>query len=145
MHDVVDKLEAAGILAFELGPPCVAAADIDFMRWPMQAAKRTYSHSVAVTREVMGSVRMGQAPNIKKIKAGGADHRRPDPQRGNVAVGLTDHPRLRRVHTFTPPVNVCISVAFRQAPRPDPSLAVRPGTGGAPSTTSASRACRWAC
>ena len=68
VHDVEEKLHVAGVLAFALGPPPVTDDDSDFMRRAKEAAKRTYSHSVAVTREVMGSVRMGQAPNLKKIK-----------------------------------------------------------------------------
>ena len=33
-----------------------------------EAAKRTYAQSVAATKDVMNSVRMGQNPNLKKVK-----------------------------------------------------------------------------
>jgi hypothetical protein len=53
VHDVAEKLDAAGVTTFTLGPPPVTDDDSDFMRRAKEAAKRTYSYSVAATRECM--------------------------------------------------------------------------------------------
>jgi HD-GYP domain-containing protein (c-di-GMP phosphodiesterase class II) len=112
VHDVVEKLEAAGVESFTLGPPPVTDDDSDFMRRAKEAAKRTYSHSVAVTREVMGSVRMGQAPNIKKIKRVVQTIVDQILNEETSLVGLTTI-RDYDEYTFTHSVNVCIfSVAL---------------------------------
>lgn len=112
VHDVMEKLEAAGVLAFELGPPPVTDDDSDFMRRAKEAAKRTYSHSVAVTREVMGSVRMGQSPNMKKIKRVVQTIVDQILNEETSLVGLTTI-RDYDEYTFTHSVNVCIfSVAL---------------------------------
>jgi HD-GYP domain-containing protein (c-di-GMP phosphodiesterase class II) len=112
VHDVSEKLEAAGVTQFELGPPPVTDDDSDFMRRAREAAKRTYSHSVAVTREVMASVRMGQAPNIKKIKRVVQTIVDQILNEETSLVGLTTI-RDYDEYTFTHSVNVCIfSVAL---------------------------------
>lgn len=111
-HDVDERLEAAGVEAFDLGPPSVADDDSDFMRRAREAAKRTYSQSVAVTREVMASVRMGQAPNIKKIKRVVQTIVDQILNEESSLVGLTTI-RDYDEYTFTHSVNVCIfSVAL---------------------------------
>lgn len=111
-HDVDERLEAAGIHAFTLGPPPVTDDDSDFMRRAKEAAKRTYSQSVAVTREVMASVRMGQAPNIKKIKRVVQTIVDQILNEETSLVGLTTI-RDYDEYTFTHSVNVCIfSVAL---------------------------------
>jgi HD-GYP domain-containing protein (c-di-GMP phosphodiesterase class II) len=112
VHDVTEKLESAGVNQFELGPPPVTDDDSDFMKRAREAAKRTYSHSVAVTREVMGSVRMGQAPNIKKIKRVVQTIVDQILNEETSLVGLTTI-RDYDEYTFTHSVNVCIfSVAL---------------------------------
>jgi HD-GYP domain-containing protein (c-di-GMP phosphodiesterase class II) len=112
VHDVEEKLQAAGVLAFALGPPPVTDDDSDFMRRAKEAAKRTYSHSVAVTRECMGSIRMGQAPNIKKIKRVVQTIVDQILNEETSLVGLTTI-RDYDEYTFTHSVNVCIfSVAL---------------------------------
>jgi len=112
VHDVEEKLDAAGVLSFALGPPPVTDDDSDFMRRAKEAAKRTYSHSVAVTREVMGSVRMGHAPNIKKIKRVVQTIVDQILNEETSLVGLTTI-RDYDEYTFTHSVNVCIfSVAL---------------------------------
>lgn len=112
VHDVTEKLDAAGITAFTLGPPPVTDDDSDFMKRAKEAAKRTYSHSVAVTREVMGSVRMGQAPNLKKIKRVVQTIVDQILNEETSLVGLTTI-RDYDEYTFTHSVNVCIfSVAL---------------------------------
>ena len=112
VHDVVEKLEAAGVATFTLGPPPVTDDDSDFMRRAKEAAKRTYSHSVAVTKECMGSVRLGQAPNIKKIKRVVQTIVDQILNEETSLVGLTTI-RDYDEYTFTHSVNVCIfSVAL---------------------------------
>lgn len=110
-HDVVEKLEAAGVAAFELGPP-QDEEDSDHLRRAKEAAKRTYSQSVAVTRDVMNSVRMGQAPNIKKIKRVVQTIVDQILNEETSLLGLTTI-RDYDEYTFTHSVNVCIfSVAL---------------------------------
>ncbi len=107
VYDLLQKLETAGILAFELGPPLVTDDDSDFMRRAKEAAKRTYSHSVAVTRDVMNSLRMGQAPNIRKIKRVVQTIVDQILNEETSLVGLTTI-RDYDEYTFTHSVNVCI-------------------------------------
>ncbi len=112
VHDVAEKLDAAGVTTFTLGQPPVTDDDSDFMRRAKEAAKRTYSHSVAVTREVMASVRMGQAPNIKKIKRVVQTIVDQILNEETSLIGLTTI-RDYDEYTFTHSVNVCIfSVAL---------------------------------
>lgn len=68
LHEIAGKLEAAGVRVFELGPPTESDEDKEFRERAKEAAKKTYSQSVAVTKDVINSVRMGRTPNIKKVK-----------------------------------------------------------------------------
>ncbi|HKV51568.1 MAG TPA: HD domain-containing phosphohydrolase [Gemmatimonadaceae bacterium] len=108
-----DKLTAATVTVFELGPFSAAdAADAASQMQAKEAAKRTYAQSVSVTKEVINSVRMGKSPNIKKIKRvvqGIVD------QILNEETSLIGLTTLRDYdeYTFTHSVNVCIfSVAL---------------------------------
>jgi HD-GYP domain-containing protein (c-di-GMP phosphodiesterase class II) len=105
------KLEQANVKAFELSAPVEAEDDQDFEK-AKEAAKRTYTQSVAVTKDVINSVRMGRSPNIKKIKRvvqGIVDQILNEE---NSLVGLTTI-RDYDEYTFTHSVNVCIfSVAL---------------------------------
>jgi HD-GYP domain-containing protein (c-di-GMP phosphodiesterase class II) len=106
-----DRLHQAGIIAFELAP----ATDTDDEPEQLEskeAAKRTYAQGVAATRDVINSVRLGQNPNIRKIK--------------RVVQGIVDQILVEETsllglttirdyddYTFTHSVNVCIfSVAL---------------------------------
>lgn len=111
-HDILEKLEAAGVTTLELGPATVTQDDADFMERAKEAAKRTYSQSVAVTKEVINSVRLGQAPNIKKIKRVVQTIVDQILNEETSLVGLTTI-RDYDEYTFTHSVNVCIfSVAL---------------------------------
>ncbi|HEX6536331.1 MAG TPA: HD domain-containing phosphohydrolase [Gemmatimonadaceae bacterium] len=107
---LAEKLAAAGITVFEIGPP--SQVDDEDQEKAREAAKRTYAQSVTVTREVIASVRMGKSPNIKKIKRvvqGIVD------QILNEDTSLLGLTTLRDYdeYTFTHSVNVCIfSVAL---------------------------------
>ncbi|MEO8194411.1 MAG: HD domain-containing phosphohydrolase [Gemmatimonadales bacterium] len=81
--------------------------DSDFSAEAKETAKRTYSQSVAATREVIDSVRMGRTPSIRKIKRvvqGIVD------QILNEETSLIGLTAIRDYdeYTFTHSVNVCI-------------------------------------
>lgn len=110
--DVLEKLTAASVSSIELGPPAVADDDTDFMKRAKEAAKRTYSQSVTVTKDVIHSIRLGQAPNIKKIKRVVQTIVDQILNEETSLVGLTTI-RDYDEYTFTHSVNVCIfSVAL---------------------------------
>lgn len=104
------KLEGAGVTAFTLAPP--AEQGETNKEKAKERAKRTYAQSVAATRELMSSVRMGGSPNIKKIKRvvqGIVDQILSEE---TSLIGLTTI-RDYDEYTFTHSVNVCIfSVAL---------------------------------
>jgi HD-GYP domain-containing protein (c-di-GMP phosphodiesterase class II) len=110
LYALGEKLAAAKVTAFELGPP--TNVDEEMRQKAKEAAKRTYAQSVSVTKEVINSVRMGRSPNIKKIKRvvqGIVD------QVLNEETSLIGLTTLRDYdeYTFTHSVNVCIfSVAL---------------------------------
>jgi HD-GYP domain-containing protein (c-di-GMP phosphodiesterase class II) len=107
---LAQKLEAARVEAFTLTEPSdEEGGDREASK---QRAKRTYSQSVAVTKDLMASVRMGRTPNIKKLKRvvqGIVD------QILNEETSLIGLTAIRDYdeYTFTHSVNVCIfSVAL---------------------------------
>ena len=110
-HQLTGRLEQQGLTIFELGEPHDAADD-DERAKSKEVAKKTYSQSVAVTKDLMTSVRMGRSPNIKKIKRvvqGIVD------QILNEETSLIGLTTIRDYdeYTFTHSVNVCIfSVAL---------------------------------
>ncbi|MBA3889304.1 MAG: HD domain-containing protein, partial [Gemmatimonadaceae bacterium] len=99
------------IASFAVGEPTDAddGGDREAVK---ERAKRTYSQSVAVTKDLMTSVRMGRTPNVKKIKRvvqGIVD------QILNEEASLIGLTTIREYdeYTFTHSVNVCIfSVAL---------------------------------
>ena len=109
---VLEKLEAADVHTIDLGPPLVTEDDKDFHEKAKAAAKRTYSQSVAVTKDVIKSVRMGQSPSIKKIKRVVQSIVDQILNEETSLLGLTTI-RDYDEYTFTHSVNVCIfSVAL---------------------------------
>ena len=104
-----ERLESAGVRAFTLLPLTETGPTKEKAK---ERAKRTYAQSVAATRELMSSVRMGGSPNIKKIKRliqGIVD------QILNEETSLIGLTTIRDYdeYTFTHSVNVCIfSVAL---------------------------------
>ena len=106
-----DKINAgladAGITVFELEAPIESESDRQFAEQVKAAANRTYSQSVAVTKEVINSVRMGKTPSMRKIKRvvqGIVD------QILNEETSLIGLTAIRDYdeYTFTHSVNVCI-------------------------------------
>jgi len=110
--DVMERLSTGGVTLIEVGPPSGVDEDGDFRERAKEAAKRTYSQSVAATKDVINSIRMGRGVNLKKIK--------------RVVQGIVDqilHEETSLLglttirdydeYTFTHSVNVCIfSVAL---------------------------------
>jgi HD-GYP domain-containing protein (c-di-GMP phosphodiesterase class II) len=105
--EVLAHLEKTGVPGIEVGPQVDDDADREFAEEAKRAATRTYTHSVAVTRDVINSVRMGRTPSIKKIKR---------VVQGIVDQILTEETSLIGLtairdydeYTFTHSVNVCI-------------------------------------
>jgi len=100
-------LADAGITLFELEPPIESESDRKFAEETKAAANRTYSQSVAVTKDVINSVRMGKTPSMRKIKRvvqGIVD------QILNEETSLIGLTAIRDYdeYTFTHSVNVCI-------------------------------------
>lgn len=107
--EIMERLADAGIEVFHVGPPVDSDDDRERSK---EAAKRVYAHSVSATKDVISSVRMGQSPNLKKIKRvvqGIVD------QILNEETSLLGLTTLRDYdeYTFVHSVNVCIfSVAL---------------------------------
>jgi len=105
--EIVEHLEHTHVAGIELGRPADDDSDREFAEEARRAATRTYTHSVAVTREVINSVRMGRTPSIRKIKR---------VVQGIVDQILTEETSLIGLtairdydeYTFTHSVNVCI-------------------------------------
>ena len=110
--EIVSRLKEAKIETFQLEAPAETATDKEFNEEAKAAANRTYSQSVAVTKDVINSVRIGRTPNIRKIKRvvqGIVD------QVLNEETSLIGLTAIRDYdeYTFTHSVNVCIfSVAL---------------------------------
>ena len=105
--EIVSRLKEARIETFEIDPPAETASDKEFNEEAKAAANRTYSQSVAVTKDVINSVRIGKTPNIRKIKRvvqGIVD------QVLNEETSLIGLTAIRDYdeYTFTHSVNVCI-------------------------------------
>jgi HD-GYP domain-containing protein (c-di-GMP phosphodiesterase class II) len=105
-EQLLAKLQQAQVTLFELSASS-ADDDEEAREKAKEAAKRTYSQSVAVTKDLMTSVRIGRSPNIKKIKRvvqGIVD------QILNEETSLIGLTTIRDYdeYTFTHSVNVCI-------------------------------------
>ena len=105
--EILARLKEAKIETFQLDAPAETASDKEFNEEAKAAANRTYSQSVAVTKDVINSVRIGKTPNIRKIKRvvqGIVD------QVLNEETSLIGLTAIRDYdeYTFTHSVNVCI-------------------------------------
>jgi HD-GYP domain-containing protein (c-di-GMP phosphodiesterase class II) len=106
-REIITRLKDAKIETFQVDPPAETASDKEFNEEAKAAANRTYSQSVAVTKDVINSVRIGKTPNIRKIKRvvqGIVD------QVLNEETSLIGLTAIRDYdeYTFTHSVNVCI-------------------------------------
>ena len=106
------RLAETNVHVFDVTPTMESSDDPADAGETKERAKRTYAQSVSTTKEVINSVRMGQSPNIKKIKRvvqGIVDQILAEE---TSLVGLTTI-RDYDDYTFTHCVNVCIfSVAL---------------------------------
>lgn len=105
--EILSRLREAKIETFQLDAPTETATDRELNEETKAAANRTYSQSVAVTKDVINSVRIGKTPNIRKIKRvvqGIVD------QVLNEETSLIGLTTIRDYdeYTFTHSVNVCI-------------------------------------
>jgi hypothetical protein len=66
--EIVSRLKEAKIETFLIDAPTETATDREFNEEAKAAANRTYSQSVAVTKDVINSVRIGKTTIILKIK-----------------------------------------------------------------------------
>jgi HD-GYP domain-containing protein (c-di-GMP phosphodiesterase class II) len=109
---IIARIADAGVTSLELGAPQRDEADHRQAEQLRDTANRTYTHSVALTKDVMNSVRLGGTPSIRKIKRvvqGIVD------QILNEETSLIGLTAIRDYdeYTFTHSVNVCIfSVAL---------------------------------
>jgi len=112
LAEIARKLGEGGVTFIAVEPPVETDDDVQDAERQKEAAKRTYAQSVAVTKEVINSIRMGRTANVKKVKR--AVQAIVDQVLNNEAslVGLTTL-RDYDEYTFTHSVNVCIfSVAL---------------------------------
>src|SRR5712691_576671 len=112
LFELSQKLTDGGVSHVSVEPPLEAEEDVEEEERQKEAAKRTYARSVAVTKEVINSIRMGRTANVKKVKR--AVQAIVDQVLNNESslVGLTTL-RDYDEYTFTHSVNVCIfSVAL---------------------------------
>jgi HD-GYP domain-containing protein (c-di-GMP phosphodiesterase class II) len=111
-EQLTEKLAQAAVSAFHLSPPAETEDDPELRQQAKEAAKRTYSESIAATKEVINSVRMGRSPNLKKIKRAVQGIVDQILNEETSLLGLTTI-RDYDEYTFTHSVNVCIfSVAL---------------------------------
>lgn len=106
------KVEQQELGVFEIGEPLAQPeSDLDREK-SKEVAKKTYAQSVAVTKDLMTSVRLGRSPNIKKIKRAVQGIVDQILNEETSLIGLTTI-RDYDEYTFTHSVNVCIfSVAL---------------------------------
>ena len=112
VFELGQKLSDAGVSHVSVEPPLDTDEDLEDAERQKEAAKRTYARSVAVTKEVISSIRMGRSANVKKVKR--AVQAIVDQVLNNESslMGLTTL-RDYDEYTFTHSVNVCIfSVAL---------------------------------
>lgn len=66
--ELAERIARAGVHGLDIEIAHDSAESLDELQRARELAKRTYSHGVAVAREVVTSVRMGRATSVKKVK-----------------------------------------------------------------------------
>jgi HD-GYP domain-containing protein (c-di-GMP phosphodiesterase class II) len=110
--DFREKLALAGVTRLDVAPPLESEDKVAEVERAREVAKRTYSHGVAVTKDLINSVRLGRTTSVAKVKR--AVQAIVDQVLNNETslIGLTTI-RDYDEYTFTHSVNVCIlSVAI---------------------------------
>jgi len=109
LEQLQTKLADAGVASLAMAPPTEQG---DGQEKAKERAKRTYDQSVAATKELMGSLRMGASANLKKIKRLVQSIVDQILTEETSLIGMTTL-RDYDEYTFTHSVNVCIfSVAL---------------------------------
>ncbi len=112
LYELQQRMVQGNVAHIMVEPPIESEEDLEDQEHAKEVAKKTYERSVAVTKEVVSSVRMGRSASVKKVKR--AVQSIVDQVLSNEAslVGLTTI-RDYDEYTFTHSVNVCIfSVAI---------------------------------
>jgi HD-GYP domain-containing protein (c-di-GMP phosphodiesterase class II) len=110
--ELTGRMREANVTHIHIDPPFEAEGALQDDAVSKEQSKRTYQRSVAVTKEVINSVRMGRTANVKKVKRAVQAIVDQVLAEETSLVGLTT---LRDYddYTFTHSVNVCIfSVAL---------------------------------
>ena len=130
LSELDDRLQAAGVARINLEPAVESQEQLEKIEQAKEVAKRTYSQGVAVTKEVVNSLRMGRSASIKKVKR--AVQAIVDQVLNNETslIGSDRHPRLRRIHVH--PFGQRVHLLRRAGPpgRVQPAAALRPGPRG---------------
>lgn len=107
LYELQQRMVQGNVVHVVVEPPLESDEDMDDQEHAKEVAKKTYERSVAVTKEVVSSVRMGRSASVKKVKR--AVQSIVDQVLSNEAslVGLTTI-RDYDEYTFTHSVNVCI-------------------------------------
>jgi HD-GYP domain-containing protein (c-di-GMP phosphodiesterase class II) len=105
--DLREKLDLAGVKHLDVEPPLESEDKVAEAERAREQAKRTYSHGVAVTKDLINSVRLGRTTSVAKVKR--AVQAIVDQVLNNETslIGLTTI-RDYDEYTFTHSVNVCI-------------------------------------
>jgi HD-GYP domain-containing protein (c-di-GMP phosphodiesterase class II) len=105
--DLREKLAVAGVTHINVEPPLESEEKVAEAEKAREVAKRTYSHGVAVTKDLINSVRMGRTTSVARVKR--AVQAIVDQVLNNETslLGLTTI-RDYDEYTFTHSVNVCI-------------------------------------
>ncbi len=107
LYELQERLTQGNVMHILVEPPLETEQDLENQERAKEVAKKTYERSVAVTKEVVGGIRMGRSASVKKVKR--AVQGIVDQVLSNEAslVGLTTI-RDYDEYTFTHSVNVCI-------------------------------------
>jgi HD-GYP domain-containing protein (c-di-GMP phosphodiesterase class II) len=68
LYELQQKLTLGGVTHVTLDPPAESDEEMEDEEKAKEIAKRTYERTVAVTKEVVSSVRMGRSASVKKVK-----------------------------------------------------------------------------
>jgi HD-GYP domain-containing protein (c-di-GMP phosphodiesterase class II) len=68
LYELQQKLIQGGVAHIMVAPPAESDDELEDEERAKEVAKRTYEQTVAVTKEVINSVRMGRSASVKKVK-----------------------------------------------------------------------------
>ncbi len=68
LFELQERLTQGGVGSITVQPPAETDEELEDEEKAKEVAKRTYERTVAVTKEVVSSVRMGRSASVKKVK-----------------------------------------------------------------------------